>query len=202
MVRNNILIGAVSLLLIAGAVSLYPFISKANPLEYLLQNQGTFTVTATTTLSYMTPGTGTTTPVYDTYANGSASTYATDKAALEVQFTASSTSSTLQWFYEYAQGNATANCVSAPNSCDWYADDTFSTTNATTTPNVSITQPNQVVWTFASTTPGGGAPTGNRANKVVNVPTPMRYIRAVMFLPIGSTNGAVWAAFVGQKQTP
>lgn len=201
MVKSNAFAVLVAFGVIAIAAIAWPTLSKASPLEYLLQNQGTLTVTATTSPAYMTPGLATTTStVYDAYANGSASTYATDKAALEIQFTASSSAtSQLGWYYEYAQGNATANCVSAPASCDWYADNT---TGATTTPwNATVGQ--SQTWIFASTTQGGGAPTGNRANKIFMVNIPTRYVRAVFYIPtVASTNGAVWAAFVGQKQIP
>lgn len=205
MVKSNALAVLISTVVLIGiTLVIAPSISKANPFEYLLQNQGTFTVTATTSPVYMTAGTATTTYYYDSYANGSASTYATDKAALEMQFTASSTGSTIQGFYEYAQGNAAANCISAPTSCDWYTDETFLTANSTTTPTINITQPNQIIWNFASTTPaaGGSLVSNNRVNKVITVPTPTRYVRVVLFMPVGSTNGAIWAAFVGQKQIP
>ena len=172
--------------------------TKANPLEFLVENQGTYGPTATTSITYMTAGTATTTSnVYDTYANGNGNTYATNKLALEVQFTASSTASTLGWFYEYTQGTAGADCVNTPKSCDWYADNTLLATTTVNTATVAQTY----VWTFASSTQGGGLPSGNRVNKMFIVPTPARYVRAVLYLVPASANGGVWAAFIGQKES-
>lgn len=200
-VSSAIIIG---LLVLGAFVSFFPSILKANPLEFLVQNQGTLSVTATTSVSYMTPGTATTTStVYDTYANGAANTYATNNLALEIQFTASSTGSTLGWYYEYAQGNAAANCVSSPGSCDWYQDDNFTNVNATTTQTFPVTLTNKYTWLFASSSQGGGPilTTNQISNKIVTVQPVARYVRAVFFVPIGSTNVAVWSAFVGQKQS-
>lgn len=190
-------VGFIAIVLVA--VVMFAVSTKANPLEFLLQNNGS-TVSATTTVTYLTAGTATsTTNVYDTYANGNGNTYATNNLALEVQFTASSTSSTLNWYYEYAQGTAGANCVNTPASCDWYTDDTFQ--NASSSQQaISVVNPIKYSWTFASSTQGGGAPTGAISNKVFLVNPVARYVRAVFTLPAGSTAGAVWAAFIGQKQ--
>lgn len=201
MVNKLIVSGILGISAIASII-VFATQTSANPLEFLVQNNGT-SASASTSIAFMTAGAATSTSnVYDTYGNGNGNTYATNNLALEIQFSASSTASTLTWYYEFAQGGAGANCVNSPNSCDWYVDATFSNTSATTTPNISMAGFNQYQWKFASTSQAGAvvASTNNIANKIVTVPTSARYVRAVFGLLPGSTNGGVWAAFVGQKQ--
>ena len=188
---------AFAIILIVGlSAVLYPKFSGANAPEFLIEN----TASATTTMTYLVPGMSTTTAVYDTYNNGNAETYATDKLSLAVQFSASSTGDTLNWYFEYAQNG---NCVTASSTCDWYADNTLAAT--TTVYNVAPGQ--SYTWTYASTTPGGQSGTYSNSKKIFTVPTPTRYVRAVFYMsstsPLGiPLNGAVWASFIGQKQIP
>ena len=195
---KNKLIGLLGIgAILVGLSYIFPFVAGATPIEFLVENQGTYTITATTSPAYMTAGTATTTSnVYDTYVNGNAS-YATSKLAMAVGFVASSTSSTLNWYYEYAQGS---NCVNVPTSCDWYADNTGSL--ATTSPAFNASLGQTYSWTFASSTQGGGAPSGNISRKIFTVSPLTRYVRAVFYMPAGSAAGAVWTQFIGQKQIP
>src|SRR5215207_7495848 len=81
----------------------------ANPSSFAT---GTSTAAATTTLKYMTPGTGTsTTPVYDAYAQtfSGGMTSMADRAGLLVQFTSSSSVTVLNANVEYSQ-----------DGIDWY----------------------------------------------------------------------------------
>ena len=82
--RNKILAAILGTCAIFGIA----FVVHASPLEIHQSN-----TTATTTVSYMTPGTGTTTYYYDSYGSGYADPNAADRANMLVQFTASSTSS-------------------------------------------------------------------------------------------------------------
>ena len=92
---------------------------KANP-SYFTRYQ---MASATSTLTYMTAGTATTTLTFDT---GVGAAGGADSAILNVQFTASSTSSVLNINYEYSQDNI-----------DWYYSDLSD--QATTTPVQNIT---------------------------------------------------------------
>lgn len=155
---------------------------QANPLQI---SPLTSTAAATTTVSYMTPGTGTTTLQYDSYGTGQPR--ATDRAALLVQFTASTSASILGISLEYSQ-----------DAVDWYFDNKIP--QATTTQAISLQTPTSYSWIFASSTPGGlpGATFANRVGKVINVDIPTRYVRAV-FTNTGAAAG-VYASFVPQKQ--
>lgn len=154
-------------------------------------NQSTFcigdaTAPATTSPTYMTPGTATTT-LTDNTCQDSVVPY--DSKSLLVQLTASSTGTTLNFGVEYSQ-----------DGIDWYADNTPSL--ATTSPTYSAQRANSYSWTFASTTPGGGAvpASNNIALKIFNVDVHARYTRVFFSLPPGSTNGAVWARWIGMRQ--
>lgn len=172
-----------------GAASVY-----ANPSSIATTAQ---TATATTTLSYMTIGAATTTLVYDSYLNRPTTA---DSAIMLVQFTASSTASVLGISYEYTNGGPGLDCLGAPNTCDWYRDNTMISVNATTSQAFSVTVPNSYSWTFASSSQGGGnvAATNNRALKTLTIPTPARYVRAI-FTATG-TPSAIWAQIGPKKE--
>lgn len=165
-------------------------IAHANPSFFAPQ---AVSATATSTLTYIIPGTATTTIVYDAYnLNGTnqsspSDSVAADGVTLAVQLTASSTNTALAINLEYSQDNI-----------DWYQSEL--STQATTTPVQNVTIAQSYLWAFASTTPGMGAPAGTRQMKVISVQTPVRYVRAVFTIPVGSTNGAIWAAFIPKKQ--
>ncbi len=165
---------------------------------------------STSTITFMTPGTATTTQAFDTQAGGITPA---DSAALAVQFTASSTTSILGYRFEYTQGNpsnASIDCSSAVNqsNCDWYSDNLgFTITNASTTQSIVSTVPNTYTWTFSSSTSMCDSSTNlalnNRGCKIVSVPTPTRYVRVVFFLAsstLGGTNGAVWSDWIPKRQ--
>ena len=169
---------------------------SANPSFFL---RSVSSSVGTSTITYMTPGAATTTEVFDTGASGAGSV---DSAVLAIQFTASSTASTLAWRYEYSQGGSGLSCVVTPDSCDWYPEDEELSSLATST--VHVRTFSEHTWLFASSTPGGAAvaTSTSRATKMVNVPTPTRYVRAVFYVPAGSLNGAVWKEFISKRQSP
>lgn len=159
--------------------------------------------TASSTVTYMTPGTATTTVIYDSYGQGGTNQTSaynsskTDEAFLAIQLTASSTSTTLNVDLEFANGS---NCYAAPNTCDWYRNNLEAL--STTTSPALLNQNQTMTWTFASSTQGQiGDPTKiNRVNKMVTIPTPTRYTRAIFTLPAGSANGAVYAEIQPVKE--
>lgn len=178
---NKILIG---IGILASALVSIPFIAGASTLYFPITSQ---TAVATSTLSYMTAGTGTTTPVYDAYSSGTQKKI--DLASLFVQATASSTNTKYSIAFEYSQ-----------NGVDWYQDGSSNFQLSTTTGATNVSTANSVYFNFASSTLGGVVSATAPENKIINVSTPVRFVRAVISLPSGSTNGAVWAQFVPAQQ--
>ena len=172
------ILGILALVLVIGAGIVST--ASANPLRF---SPAVSFATATTTVQYFVGGTTATTTmaVYDTYSNtgvsgAGGSTQAMDKASLLLQFAASSTSSVLRAKIEYSQ-----------DGIDWYGDSII--TPATGYNSVSLD--NVYTWT------AGGTAT---SSKLVNVPTPLRYVRAN--INVVGANGAVWVSIQPQKQNP
>jgi len=171
--------------------------AKANPSFY--PGSAVYN-TATSTGRYMTPGAATTTLVYDAYSisgtnqPASGNTYAVNSAALLLQFSASTTASVLGVRFEYSQ-----------DGIDWYGDGAVNLTATTTAYNVSINE--NFTWTFASSTIGGIRAdqglagingTKNRDNKIINIVTPTRFVRAIVTLT--GANATVWGQIVPLKE--
>lgn len=188
-------------ILITGMLFGFVTIAHANPEGFLLKppQSSNGTLTATTSPSYMTPGTATTTYSFDTSAGNVFA--ASNQAALLVQYTASSTLSALQWRYEYSQDTT---CGTSPTTADWYAQNDVSYTNqtATTSPYGIQSGPFEYRWNYASSTPGAAAVATNQnlGKKVIMVPIPTRCVRVMFYVPIGASNGAVWAEWVAKKE--
>lgn len=161
------------------------------------------TATATSSGAFMTPGTATSTLVYDTYNNGN--TYANEKTELLLQFSGSSTAAQLNTTLEYANSYSGTDCSATPTSCDWYQDAFTNVVNySTSTSPMSIGFIPTYAWTFASSTVGGIAPTStnNRATRALQIKAPTRFVRAVFTCAIGGTNCTVWAQFNSTKERP
>lgn len=125
-----------------------------------------------------------TSQILNSYAAG---TYGSlDSAVLFIQATATGTAPIVKWRYEYSQ-----------DAIDWYSESIETTTNATTT--VVSQTAKEYQWAWASTT--AGTANGTSTNfKMVNVPTPTRYVRAVFYLPAGSANVAIFNQWVSKNQ--
>jgi len=169
--------------------------ASANPLYFADTSS---TATATNTPTFMSAGTATTTLYYDAYGDFS---NAADTAALLLMLTGSSTNTLLNVQLEYAPNNGTYNCKLTPTACDWYSHSVFDTPMSTTSPTIAL---NSITYTvpFASTTQGGAGGISARTTRVLRIPTITRFVRAVLTLPVGSTNGAVWASIQPIKQQP
>lgn len=171
---------AAGLLLFAGTAAANPSIFVA----------GKSTAVATTTIAYMTPGTATTTLSYDSFLNGK---QRDDAPVLLLQFTASSTSSTLLVNQEFSQ-----------DGVDWYQGSPTTPDSAATSsiPQILSVVP-QYQWTYASSTPGLGA-VGNasRDSRAVPLRSPTRFTRIIFSMKAGGTNGGVWASIVPARQAP
>lgn len=175
-------------------------VAKANPSYFA---DGVSTAAATSTVTYMTPGTATTTTfVYDAYADGN--NEKADAATLGIQFTGSSTASSIKIDFEYAFNNSLANCQTTPTACDWYKDSLLGTNAVvgTTTNGTLGIVPNSYQLSFSSSTINGAAGSSTIATRLITLPTVARYIRAVISMPIGSLNGAVWATIRPSRQNP
>jgi hypothetical protein len=151
------------------------------------------TATATSTPAYMTPGTATTTLVFNTLTStsvatatpsNSSNTPKADFVDLLVQLQGSSTAADLHIGYEYSQ-----------DGLDWYQDflpqGGYSTTTQTQTPALD-----SISVLAASTTYDGTGKT-NFDNFVVSVPVPTKDVRIVLTLT--GANAAVWAQVIPVK---
>lgn len=152
------------------------------------------TATATSSPVYMTPGTATTTLIHDSYYLGNNTK--TSSISLLQHFTASTSASVVDHTVEYSDGADGVDCKTNPSACDWYGEDSLSSTLAL----------NQAIYHHSSTTPahrwGAGSATASTTRKLIAYQMPVRYIRFVFTQPlsIGSTNGAFWAAVLPVKE--
>jgi hypothetical protein len=142
---------------------------------------------ATSSLSYMTPGTGTTTVtclVQPTSSVGASEAY------IAINRTASSTASDIKIDTEYSMdGN------------NWYSNNTSDL--GTTTPQMALAPTQSFIMRFASSTlPGGGqVPVpNNRDARIFKIATPTKYVRVVISVPIGSANSGVYASIITKKE--
>ena len=165
------------------------YTARANP-SFFIRTQSS---TATTSPSYMTAGTATTTVTFDAGVNAAGNT---DSAVLLWQMIASTTNSIQNVTFEYSQDGS-----------DWYYDRYSSL--STTSPTSNLNNLVAYQWQFASTSPAMGIATsssnfGNRITRIINVPTPTRYVRANFTVPVTSlglaSSSAVWAEFVAKRQ--
>ena len=129
-------------------------------------------------LGYMSPLVGTTTIAFDSMANGNP--YGVESAILALQFTGSTTPTNVS----VATTTYNVNIEYSQDSVDWYSESKVSTTT-----------------TLGWETIGGVLIASTTPTKIfVDVPTPTRYTRAIITIPAGSTNGAVWAEFIARKE--
>lgn len=208
-ISSKIVIIAVAVMFFAIAIFSYATKTHANPSGYIRKTSAT----ASTTLTFMTPGTATTSAVIDCgLANASAT--GCDGGALLVAFTSSSSVSTLLINQEFSQGvagNTSIDCVATPTACDWYqSNQTFISSFASTTLAASVGQVDvalipQYNWDFASTSVGGAAvlTNNNLGTTMIPVISPTRYTRFVFSLKVLTNgNGAVYWETVFKKETP
>lgn len=174
-------------------------IVRANPSSIIESKSAS----ATTTLTFMTPGNATTTRVIDLQADNAPA----DTAALLIRFNSSSTASVLKWRYEFAQNPANqygvpVDCVATPGQCDWFSESVSATVDDTASTTVEVGAFKEYSWQFASSTPGGVTAPQDNGLKMVILPTPTRYIRVVFYLApgIGMGNGAVWSDLAYKRE--
>lgn len=167
-------------------ISIFATVAHANP-SFFTTNQ---TATATTTPSYLALGSGTTTLSYDASLI-TGDSFASNGAALLVNFSGSSSASILNIDIQYSQDNINWYSIAGGSDID----------NGIGSTSPSMTNPTVVTWQFASSTQDKLAITnGNSATstRLINVDMPTRYVRAIFSIQTGA--GAVWAQFIAQKQ--
>lgn len=179
--------------------------AHATPLGF---PKGVSTSTASSSPSYFAV-TATSTLVIDAYqlAGGSSlNNTKYDSATVGVQLIATTSgSSILGWRYEYAIDQPGVDCSVTQTACDWYSDNLFTRTNATSTQNINPQNQYSYSWVFSSSTDlcSSAQPiaSNNRGCKLIDVPTPTRYTRVLFYKQIGATtNLAVWATLVPTRQ--
>lgn len=163
-------------------------VASANQSTFCIGNQ---TSGATTSPTYMTAGTATTSlSLTNTISRCTDRSTALTEATLILQFTGSSTSATLNGNVQYSM-----------DGIDWYENSLGDL--ASTSPSVSLSVAQTFQIKYASTTPGLGAAGANSINpnlRILKIPTPTQWVRVLFTLPPGSTNGAVWAMFIGKQE--
>lgn len=138
---------------------------------------------ATSSVTYMTPGTGTTTA---TCLTQPANATGANEAYLSIDRIASSTLSNMRIDIEHSQ-----------DGINWYRD------NISDTGTSTLASANSIYAPFASSTlPGGGQVPNpnNRDAMLIKIRTPLKYVRAVITVPIGAANSAVRAAIYTKKE--
>lgn len=183
------------------ALPIFIGVVHANPSSF---PKGVSSATATSTLNYFAvAATATTTLAYDAYqlAGTQPSSNAADSATVVIQFTATTTTSALNWRYEYADDQPGVDCTVTQTACDWYSDAQYAITNASTTVTIN---PVVYSWTYASSTDLCSSTqifsSNNRGCRLVKVPTPTRYVRVVAYRAPGASNGAVWMRFIPVRE--
>lgn len=166
--------------------------ASANPSGTLSTSTAPFN-SATSSAVYIVAGTATTTTTFDSQADGGA---LADTAHLLLMMTGSSTSSILNVSFEYSDDNL-----------NWFSD--FTNFAATTSLSVNLNLPKSYVWQYASSSPNliGGVAIGSTTSipitRVFFVPTPTRYVRAILTVPgLPTTVGQsqVWARWAAKRE--
>lgn len=147
------------------------FTAKANPIIFPAAQS---TASATSSVTYMTPGTATTTLTFDSYA--SSINLGQNDVTLLVQATGSSTSAIINTSIEYSQ-----------DGIDWYQNNLSPL--ATTTQTLPIATPNSYTWTLTTA----------RQGKAILLEAPVRYVRAT-FTNTGA-NASFWASFQPRRDS-
>lgn len=185
--KNKTLKKILSIAFVLAVVGISSPVAYANP---IYAGPTVQTATATTSPRYLTPGTGTTTLVFDSY-NPATNRYLATKVMGLLQFAASNTASTLGIATEYSA-----------DGIDWYQGFMFDPSGiSTTSPVMTLGAPNRLSWQFASTTLNGVAKTNANSatsSAAVIIPSPLRFLRLVVSITGG--NGAFWGQVVPIKE--
>lgn len=141
---------------------------------------------ATTTVSYISNGVGTTTRSFDTYAGAYNS--GVDGATFAFQVTASSTVDTVGVAFRFED---------SMDGIDWYP--RLKPLNELATTTVLTRISSDYSWAFASSTAGTSNGV-NRTHGSFTVDTPMRFVRVVISSKVDGNPFTIWSEFVGKRQ--
>jgi hypothetical protein len=194
--RFNLSIGALlAMALVAILVGSFGVFVKANP-SYFLRSPSTsttFPIATSTQAVFIAGGLGTTTLTLDLGVGGP---QGADSASLLIQLTSTTSQPTLNIDIQYSQ-----------DGVDWYADPLGMDFQAVATGTPVLGSIQTLQFIFASSTINRAAlfPTGTAttsSNRIVNLKTPTRYIRAVNYVsPGANTAAALWEEFVAKRQS-
>lgn len=155
---------------------------------YMTKGGGSNTQTAVATTSagvtYLTTSTATTT--FPIYIDG------TDAVRLDLQLTATSAATVLNFNYQYSNDNY--QCDVTPTNCNWFNDGQETVGSNLLATVGSTTQTH--VWTPASS--GGANATSTTSILLTNITA--RYMR--VNLSLSGANGAIWAQATKKIQLP
>lgn len=156
--------------------------AKAQPSSVVIQT----TATATTTMSYMTPGTATTTYQFDSasYSSGKVlNMQGIDSGSMMIQFAASSSAASLAYQFQYSN-----------NNIDWYGESSsFGTVSGSNNSLFEASSTITHIWTPGVT---------GTSTKLVTIPVAAaQHERVVFSIPVGTANGAVYAE-IDLKRNP
>lgn len=178
------LVGLVAIALVS--TLLFARSAEANPDSFFRAQSSP----ATTTLNYLSPGAGTTTLATLDASQGN--TFGFGSAALLVQLQGSTTPFTNT---NYATTTYRVDFEYSQNGIDWARPVASSTVS-------NSVGPQGFFITLGETTIGGvKVATTSPTIRIFTVPTPTRFVRPVISIPIGSpSNGAVWGEWVAKKE--
>lgn len=194
---HKVLLLALSFFVAAAIFAIASNSAHANPSAFFISAK---TSVSTTTPTFQTPGTGSSTIVYDSYGvngtnqtnNGGSAGYAANAVTVLDQFSASSTASQQNLNFEFSD-----------DGIDWYQATVSDMYNgyATTSLPLSPMVP-QMQWKFASSTPGqiGVAVNNNFDTRAIRINVPTRYVRVVATCALGGTNCATWLQILPEKE--
>lgn len=161
--------------------------AKANALFFPVVTQS---AAATSTQIFVAAGGSATSTPVDAFTS---TNQGFDRMSFLIQSVASTTGATTTITFQYAIGIGGTNCATSPNACDWYSDELFSSKNgavATTSTPVGIGT--AISFTF----PAANTATSSR---ILDVPTPTRYVRAV--ITVAGAQSGFWYAWQPVRQS-
>lgn len=195
--KKSLLILSIACLVFFGFYSVEK--TKATPTRFSTpvgcSTQGTSaTSLSTTTVSYLSAGTGTTTATCNMAKSG-LGTEIFDTATFLLFQAGSSTSATIN-----------IDIQDSYNGVDWYSRSlawNVDENTASSSPSLGAIQ--SFTMTFASSTQNKGgitATTGATTTRAVSIPVKTPFIRAIITTPVGAAGSAVWGTWTGVVQNP
>ena len=193
--KNTIITLAIIALVIAAVIASGVTVAKANP-SYFVRNSSSSstncTMSASTSVAYMTAGRATTTLTLN--AVGCGSSRAIDSAALMLYRNASAPGTRTRIKFEFSDD------CDASTGGSWYAPVATSTDYVVDT-DAAVNSFNAITWQFASTTIGGGVAASDSDTLLIPIRVPTKCVRAVLTVPIGAASSSIWGALVGKQET-